>query len=522
MSQCIFLTAYGFTLVFLAIWLYRSQFENTNPEVREAMTEFWQEHSQEASLQEMMLDTNAHQLTKHELPEILSYLPSYAGKDIVELGAGIGRFTTALAQWANHVVAVDFMEKFLNKNRELNGHQKNIEFICEDVTKLTLENNSCDLVFSNWLIMYLEDEEVRSLIRKKLEWIREGGYLFARESCNNPSGNIKRSKNPTKYRDPCTYMAIFSMTTIPSDVDGEVFGFELVLSRPVSSYVKMKQNHNQVIWLLQKLRRKASADNSTSGTIQEFLDNQQYSLNGILRYEKVFGHTFVSTGGIETTRDFVSRLDLQPGQLVLDVGCGIGGSAFYMVKEFGVQVVAIDLSTNMISLVRQRAHEVGVNDNEVQFEIADATKRDYTPETFDVIYSRDTVLHIQDKLSLFKQFYKWLKPGGKLFITDYCCSDDDHSNKFKAYVRQRNYNLLSPAKYGEVITAAGFSTVDARDRTDLLVECLEKELIHLQSIQEEFVQEFSQSDYDYLVNGWKDKLGRTEDQRWGVFYAEKN
>lgn len=54
------------------------------------MTEFWQEHSQHGSLTEMMLDHNAEELCKHELPEILSYLPQYAGKDILELGAGIG------------------------------------------------------------------------------------------------------------------------------------------------------------------------------------------------------------------------------------------------------------------------------------------------------------------------------------------------------------------------------------------------------------------------------------------------
>lgn len=58
--------------------------------VREAMTDFWTEHSQDASLIEMMLDTNAEELTKHELPEILSYLPSFEGKDVIELGAGIG------------------------------------------------------------------------------------------------------------------------------------------------------------------------------------------------------------------------------------------------------------------------------------------------------------------------------------------------------------------------------------------------------------------------------------------------
>lgn len=35
---------------------------------------------------------------------------------------------------------------------------------------------------------------------------------------------------------------------------------------------------------------------------RDFLDTQQYSQNGILRYEKIFGPGFVSTGGIETTR----------------------------------------------------------------------------------------------------------------------------------------------------------------------------------------------------------------------------
>ena len=38
------------------------------------------------------------------------------------------------------------------------------------------------------------------------------------------------------------------------------------------------------------------------------------------------------TSKLLVCQKFVSRLDLQPGQKVLDVGCGIGGSAFYMIK----------------------------------------------------------------------------------------------------------------------------------------------------------------------------------------------
>lgn len=55
-----------------------------------------------------------------------------------------------------------------------------------------------------------------------------------------------------------------------------------------------------------------------------FLDEQQYTLEGIRRYEFIFGRTYVSTGGQHTTEEFVDQLDLKEGDRVLDVGCGIG------------------------------------------------------------------------------------------------------------------------------------------------------------------------------------------------------
>lgn len=51
------------------------------------------------------------------------------------------RFTRELAVSANNVIAVDFMEKFIEKNRELNGKYSNIDFRCADVTKLNLDVN---------------------------------------------------------------------------------------------------------------------------------------------------------------------------------------------------------------------------------------------------------------------------------------------------------------------------------------------------------------------------------------------
>ncbi|GFO25062.1 phosphoethanolamine N-methyltransferase-like [Plakobranchus ocellatus] len=266
-------------------------------ELRSAMTHYWEEHSKEASVEEMMLDSSAAELTKEEIPEILSYLPDYRGKTVLELGAGIGRFTSELAKSAKKVIAVDFMESFLNKNRKENQHFDNIEFIASDVTKLVQPEES----------------------------------FFFLYACFSNEGDKKRGENPTRYRDPEIYEAFYSSVQLPRDSDS-IYGYDLVVSKSVDTYVKLKNNVNQVLWLIQKVKKDKSS-NQGYKSFQEFLDSQQYSARSILLYERIFGYTFVSTGGLETTQEFVKLLNLKPGQEVLDVGGGIGGGAFYMSKS---------------------------------------------------------------------------------------------------------------------------------------------------------------------------------------------
>ena len=42
---------------------------------------------------------------------------------------------------------------------------------------------------------------------------------------------------------------------------------------------------------------------------------------------------------------------------------------------------------------------------------------DFEPESFDVVYTRDCIIHIREKAELFSRFFKWLKPGGKLMVS---------------------------------------------------------------------------------------------------------
>ncbi|MCL7036596.1 hypothetical protein MKW94_016084, partial [Papaver nudicaule] len=114
---------------------------------------------------------------------------------------------------------------------------------------------------------------------------------------------------------------------------------------------------------------------------QQFLDNVQYKFSGILRYERVFGEGYVSTGGIGMHNTDLIFCDVELGVVI-----------FYLAENFAAEVFGIDLSINMVSIALERA--IGRKCS-VEFEVADCTKKPYPDETFDVIYSRDTILHIQ-------------------------------------------------------------------------------------------------------------------------------
>ena len=157
---------------------------------RVAQTSYWRKHSQQPTYESMMLDSRAQELDQYDRPEVsdlppasvpslewracqvLRALGSVKDKAVLELGAGIGRFTGELAQQAAHVTANDFMPSLVEQNRKTNDHQGNITFVTQDATTLNYDELSVDVVFSNWLLMYLSDEEMEKLLHKILRWVR--------------------------------------------------------------------------------------------------------------------------------------------------------------------------------------------------------------------------------------------------------------------------------------------------------------------------------------------------------------
>ncbi len=115
------------------------------------------------------------------------------------------------------------------------------------------------------------------------------------------------------------------------------------------------------------------------------------------------------TWWIETTDKFISLL--KPGDLVLDVGCGGGLKAKYLISK-GLKVTGIDFAENMIAIARR---EVPAG----TFFVMDLRDLPRMDGTFDGILVHTTLVHIPKRevgraVQIFKEK---LKPGGYLYIT---------------------------------------------------------------------------------------------------------
>jgi cyclopropane-fatty-acyl-phospholipid synthase len=106
-----------------------------------------------------------------------------------------------------------------------------------------------------------------------------------------------------------------------------------------------------------------------------------------------------------------TKLELQPGQRVLDVGCGWGSFAIYAAREHGVSVTGITLSPAQAELARQRVADAGLGDR-VEIRVADY--RQLSDEPFDAIASIGMAEHVgESQIDIYAAaLSRVLKPGG--------------------------------------------------------------------------------------------------------------
>ncbi|MFD4637165.1 SAM-dependent methyltransferase [Lentzea sp. NPDC058436] len=113
------------------------------------------------------------------------------------------------------------------------------------------------------------------------------------------------------------------------------------------------------------------------------------------------------------------RLALQPGQRVLDVGCGNGFPAMRIAQTHDVHVTGITVSPQEVTRATELAAESEVADR-VAFQLADAADLPADLGTFDAVFAIESLLHLNDQTRALQRLRRFVRPGGRLVIADLC------------------------------------------------------------------------------------------------------
>lgn len=119
----------------------------------------------------------------------------------------------------------------------------------------------------------------------------------------------------------------------------------------------------------------------------------------------------------ELTRVMVDAARLEPGNRVLDVGCGTGGPACYLASEHGVHVVGITTSDVGVQQGRIRAQAEGVADL-VTFDNRDGMANGFPDDSFDRVWVLESSHLMRDRDALIRECARVVRPGGRISLCD--------------------------------------------------------------------------------------------------------
>ncbi len=169
--------------------------------------------------------------------------------------------------------------------------------------------------------------------------------------------------------------------------------------------------------------------------------------------------------GREATVQLVRRASLAPGSRVLDVGCGLGGSARYLAAEHRCRVTGIDLTGEYVDAARALAELVGLREM-VEFRQASALAMPFDARAFDVVWTEHVQMNIADKRTFYREIARVLVPRGRLLFHDVFQGEGGPVHYPVPWAEEASISFLAtPDAVREILEGLGFSILDWEDTT---------------------------------------------------------
>ncbi|MFK0276448.1 class I SAM-dependent methyltransferase [Ensifer sp. NPDC090286] len=218
-----------------------------------------------------------------------------------------------------------------------------------------------------------------------------------------------------------------------------------------------------------------------SSVDQEAVHGVEYDDTAIRFLEVLWGEGYLSPGGPEEVDRVLRGLDLA-GKRVLDLGCGAGGVTLHIARTHHPLVITgFDVEAPVIGHARTAAERAGVAG--VSFVQAPPGLLPFLDGSFDVVFSKDALVHVPQKHDLFCEIFRVLSPGGTFAASDWLIAHDgEPSDDMKAYLRAEglSFGMASAATYLSAMGEAGFVETRAESRNEWYRGVARQELLRLE------------------------------------------
>jgi SAM-dependent methyltransferase len=220
----------------------------------------------------------------------------------------------------------------------------------------------------------------------------------------------------------------------------------------------------------------------------------------------LWGDGFLSPGGAEEVARVLEGSDIH-GCRVLDIGAALGAIDQLLVAVHGAgSVIGIDVDPALLRQMDERIARAGLADR-VRSQLVTSGPLPFAAESFDVVFSKDSIVQIPDKAALYAEVYRVLRPGGRFIASDWLRGGSGpYSAEMMEFFRLEGlaYNMASLAESAAALRGAGFVDVEVRDRNAWYLGLAERELASLEGpMRTVIVERIGAAKAAYFITNWR-------------------